>query len=54
MTLLLGVCETVDSKFFATVWVIANYHQCIFERTLTTDWHILAMIYMLDRRISYL
>lgn len=28
-----------DSKFFATatVWVIANYHQCIFERTLTTD-----------------
>ena len=37
MTLLLGVCETVDSKFFATVWVIANYHQCIFERTLTTD-----------------
>ena len=31
MTLLLGVCET------ATVWVIANYHPCIFERTLTTD-----------------
>lgn len=28
-----------DSKFFATatVWVIANYHLCIFERTLTTD-----------------
>lgn len=28
-----------DSKFFATatVWVIANYHPCIFERTLTTD-----------------
>ena len=31
--------DSVDSKFFATatVWVIANYHQCIFERTLTTD-----------------
>lgn len=28
-----------DSKFFATVWVIANYHQCIFERTLTTGMH---------------
>lgn len=33
------VSDSVDSKFFATatVWVIANYHQCIFERTLTTD-----------------
>lgn len=33
------VSDSVDSKFFATatVWVIANYRQCIFERTLTTD-----------------
>lgn len=33
------VSDSADSKFFATatVWVIANYHPCIFERTLTTD-----------------
>lgn len=43
MTLLLGVCETARSVVIealsdtATVWVIANYHPCIFERTLTTD-----------------
>lgn len=27
-----------DSKFFATVWVIANYHPCIFDyRQRSTD-----------------
>lgn len=33
------VSDSADSKFFATatVWVMANYHPCIFERTLTTD-----------------
>lgn len=35
------VSDSADSKFFATatVWVIANYHPCIFERTLTTGMH---------------
>ena len=32
-----GFCNPRVVSDSATVWVIANYHPCIFERTLTTD-----------------